>query len=319
MDPGPRPPNFYSLHGDICKTVLFDLSISDQDFIALHERDGRGERFDAVNLVDAEHLRSLGIERAARVAAILSKFTSLDDADIDSEYGATIASMSIPLQSFQDPRRIAASKEAYRRILRQNIEIPRSIVTAFEAETKIRGALKETKALRFEEGFLAGALVGNLLRAHGERRVSVIYSLSNDDLPSAYRCFWVSGSHITPSLAGRLIQDHDLVLAADAYKGSIAHVMLSYCGTRSGLRQHGDPFLHKLQRGFKDFVKGDVTLEAGLRIAREAPHLIPDFATAVGLSPQQQASLQAISHDQVLLKGLYHPTPDTNLYHSHKL
>lgn len=188
--------------------------------------------------------------------ALPRSYPSITDVELDSEYSATIGSMSVPLQSFQDPRKIESSKEAFHRLLRADVIIPRSIVSAFEAETKIKGALKETKVMRHEEAFNSGRLVGRMMKAYRETRVSAIYGVSNDDLPSTYRCQWVDDVAITPSLAGRIIQEQNIELSADARPGTIAHVMLSYCGSRMGISHHEDPFLHKLQRGFKDFIKG---------------------------------------------------------------
>lgn len=71
---GTYTPNFYSLRGDICKTTLFNISLTEEQFMTLYKKDELGEHIAATDGLDSGWLQNMGIERGARVAKVLSQY-----------------------------------------------------------------------------------------------------------------------------------------------------------------------------------------------------------------------------------------------------
>ncbi|AEC32488.1 S2 gene product [Spissistilus festinus reovirus] len=299
-------PNFYSLRGAYAKTFLFHLSLTSNMWKELMRRDEEGAIIDASLLLDYELLDDRNVLMGVHLAETLSKFKTVSDVDIEREYRTALPQMAAALHAYQNLRANQRSLDAAAKLHAAGVTLPSAIIKGLEAETKIKGTLRSVASSPFEEIVRADKLALMLLESFRSYKKNRRLRVHPEDYSCLYYCEWEEGQLITPSTAYEVIYENGVTLSPDANKGSIASVLMAYLGTRSGFQPHGDPFMQKVQRAFKDFVRGDEVLEAGLKVLRHAPELIREFSTAVGLSKAQENRLIALAPTYAGSKYTYH-------------
>nr|AFA28393.1 RNA-directed RNA polymerase [Acinopterus angulatus reovirus] len=299
-------PSYYTLRGDVARRTLFDLSLSDVDIPILNEWDIDGKLTNPIDFLDEKILRETDIDLAYIIMDYINGIFSDLDFESDLALEAEIDVLAQRIKTTQNQKRIGESMAAYNKLKECGIGIPKTIVAAYEAETKLYGGLKSLRKLGTEEVRNSDIQVERMIKRWRNCKEGLGWIDSRkSDLMLLSRCWW-GDQFIEPSNAWKINQEVNLSL--EVRPGTSGDKMLAYVDLRNPHSTYGDAFVRGVQRTFKDSIKGDHVMDLARKIKREHPTRLRLFMKAAGIEGKAAIKMAQMLRDEQWTDGVYFRT-----------
>ncbi|QIQ51430.1 RdRp [Erinnyis ello cypovirus 2] len=286
----------YGPRGPACNRLLFQLC-----------DDPSVERYsDLEDKLDLKTLQSFGADYAYNLAQY--NLTNLREHVRDLRVNpAHIAEVSNRLTNYLDQTSIQRSRDAFNMLNIAQVKIDRSLVYAYNVETRIKNALYSTDIDRYE--YVENNEKFQKIMMQATKRINVDYSSKSGLALHAYRC---KLNTELPRTANRFPELNGIALSASTKPGSEGWQLLQQFGFLNYRTLAVSSIIAKLTGKYAYFKEDDKAFETAKYIFNTHHEFIDIYFDAINLPTQTRDEYIALLRTSDDDKRIYYPYTLTN-------